>query len=223
MNKDLIELLNSKKLVVSEYLIKSSIKNKLSLNEFLVLIYIDNDLTKTFDIESMSNVIGIDSNSTMEALNSLMIKGLAKIESIKDGNLRMITEKVNIDSIYEQIIDDFESSTENQIEDDIYKKFEGEIGRPLSSMELEIISGWIKSGVKEEIIIGALKEAVYNGTTSFRYIDKIIYEWDKKGFKTMADVKKHQDARREQKNKDKEISKKEQEILEYDWLGSNDN
>ena len=52
----------------------------------------------------------------------------------------------------------------------------------------------------------------------FRYIDKIIYEWEKKGFKSMDDVKNHMDNRRTTKEKSKEVSKKEQEILDYDWL-----
>ena len=88
----------------------------------------------------------------------------------------------------------------------------------MSSMELEIINGWLSSGSSEEIVLGALKEAVYNGVTNFRYIDKIIYEWGKKGFKTMDDVNKHMKNRREEKYKDKEVSKKEEAILDYDWL-----
>ena len=55
---------------------------------------------------------------------------------------------------------------------------------------------------------------------NFRYIDRILYEWDKKGFKTMDDVNKHMKSRREEKFKDKEVSKKEETILDYDWLDS---
>ena len=81
-----------------------------------------------------------------------------------------------------------------------------------------MINGWLISGTPEEIVLGALREAIYNGVSNFRYIDKIIYEWEKKGFKTMDDVNKHIRSRREDKNKDKVISKKEQDILDYDWL-----
>ena len=87
-------------------------------------------------------------------------------------------------------------------------------------MELEIINGWLISGTSEEMILGALKEAVYNGVTSFRYIDKIIYEWERKGFKTMNDVSNHMKARREEKSKDKVIQKREQEIVDFDWLNN---
>ena len=218
MNKSIMKLLNSNKLVVNQYLIKVSNQNKLSLVEFLILVYIDNDITKNFDIDKMSEILFIDQNMLMEAFNSLMIKGLIKMDSVKDESLSMITEKLSINPVYEQIIDDIEQEQKVDEKDDIYKIFEREIGRTLSTMELEIISGWIQLGVSEELILGALKEAVYNGVTNFRYIDKIIYEWNKKGFQTMDDVKKHLESRREQKSKDKVVSKREQEIADFDWL-----
>ena len=86
----------------------------------------------------------------------------------------------------------------------------------MSSTELEIINGWLVSGTPEDIILGALKEAVSNDVRNFRYIDKIIYEWEKKGFKNMEDVNAYMTNRKESKNK--EISKKDQELSEYDWL-----
>ena len=35
-----------------------------------------------------------------------------------------------------------------------------------------------------------LKEAIYNGISNFRYIDRILYEWNKKGLKNKEDVGK---------------------------------
>ena len=81
-------------------------------------------------------------------------------------------------------------------------------------MELEIINAWLENNTSEEMIIGALKEAIYNGVKNFRYIDKIIYEWGKKGFKTMDDVKAHL------KNTNK--SPKKEELFDYDWLDDNE-
>ena len=68
--------------------------------------------------------------------------------------------------------------------------------------------------------MGALREAVYNGVTNFKYIDRIIYEWEKKGFKTMDDVSKHLMSRRENKSNNESISKTEQEVADYDWVNS---
>lgn len=217
--KQLKDILMAKKLVVNEYIIKVATLNNLSLNEFLVLVYLDNDFGNNFVIEKISEVLGLDINTTMEAFNSLMIKGLVSFETSKD-EMSKLNEVVNLDSVYSLMGEIASVSSFEEKKDDIFKTFEKELGRTMSSMELEIINGWLSSGSSEEIVLGALKEAVYNGVTNFRYIDKIIYEWGKKGFKTMDDVNKHMKSRREEKFKDKEVSKKEETILDYDWLDS---
>ncbi|HAB66799.1 MAG TPA: hypothetical protein DCE23_05475 [Firmicutes bacterium] len=217
MNNQLHEILKSKNLIIHDYIIKVAIDKKLSLTEFLILCFFDNNYSNSFDIELVSQVLNIDINTTMEAFNSLMIKGLVTLESVKDIENRL-NEVVKLDGLYDEIINNISSNIQEEQKVDIFKTFESELGRTISSMELELINGWLSSGTPEEIILGALREAVYNGVTSFRYIDKIIYEWEKKGFKTMDDVKKHMKTRREEKNKDKDISKKEQEISDYDWI-----
>ena len=62
---------------------------------------------------------------------------------------------------------------------------------------------------KQEIIIEALKEAVYNNVNNLRYIDKILSEWDKKGIKNIDDI---ENDRKNFKKKDKK------ELIDYNWL-----
>lgn len=219
MKEQLYKVLTSKKLVVSDYLIKVALNNNLSLTEFLILAYYDNSFSNTFEVELISSTIGIDVSSAMEAFNSLMIKGLVSLECVKDVENRL-NEVVRLDGVYASIIEDTEIEVKEEVKDDVFKSFEKELGRTISPMELEMINGWLISGTSEEMILGALKEAVYNGVTSFRYIDKIIYEWERKGFKTMNDVSNHMKARREEKSKDKVIQKREQEIVDFDWLNN---
>ncbi len=217
MKEQLYKLLTSKRLVVTDYLIKIAILNNLSLNEFLVLAYFDNSFNNSFEVELVSSTLGLDVTSTMEAFNSLMVKGLVSLESVKDIENRL-NEVVVLDGVYSSVIDNTISETKEDVKEDVFKVFERELGRTMSSMELELINGWLISGTPEELILGALREAIYNGVTNFRYIDKIIYEWEKKGFKTMDDVNAYIKNRRDEKSKDKVISKKEQDILDYDWL-----
>ena len=216
MKEQLKMLLNAKNLVINEYLIKVAVNQELSLNEFLVLIYLDNYNDKKFDIELMSNTLGIDVNKTMEAFNSLMIKGLVSLESVKD-ELSMFNEIVNLDEYYKLVYDVLKKKETKEVKDDVFKKFEQELGRPMSPMELEMINGWLNDNITEEIVIGALKEAVINGVTNFRYIDKIIYEWNKKGFKTIEDVNNYM-KNRNNEPKSKTVAKKEQEISDFNWL-----
>lgn len=214
---NLKKFLSSKHLVIDDYVIKVGITLELNLKEFLVLVYLINNYNASFDVELISKVLGLESADVMEAFNSLMIKGLVNLDSSKDAESRM-SEVVNLDGFYQLVIDDSNKTIREEEKVDIYKIFEQELGRTISSTELELIDGWLKSGTSEDLIIGALKEAIYNGVPRFRYIDKIIYEWDKKGFKSSDDVNKYLRNRREEIDKDKEISKKEQDILEYDWI-----
>ncbi len=217
MKEQLYKVLSAKKLVLNSFLIKVALDNNLSLNEFLVLVYFDNSFNNTFEVELVSTTLGIDVNSTLEAFNGLMIKGLVSLESVKDLDNRL-NEVVKLDGVYSSIVEATNNEAKEEIKEDVFKVFERELGRPMSSMELELINGWLVSGTSEEMILGALREAVYNGVTHFRYIDKIIFEWEKKGFKTMEDVTNHINNRREERSKKKEVTKKEQEILDYDWL-----
>ena len=57
---------------------------------------------------------------------------------------------------------------------DLLNQFQLEFGRLLSPMEQEIITDWKKEGFTEETIINGLKQAVYNGAVSLRYIHKIL-------------------------------------------------
>ena len=217
MKEQVWKLLNAKKLVVNEYLIKEAIRNNLSLDEFLVLVYFDNSYNGVFEVELVSKILGLDVNRTMEAFNSLMIKGLVTLESVKDLENRL-NEVVKLDGVYSSIVENTNEETKEEVKEDIFKTFEKELGRTMSPMELELINGWLISGTPEEIILGALREAVYNGVSNFRYIDKIIYEWEKKGFKNMNDVNAYIKNRYDEKVKDKAVIKKEQEISDYDWL-----
>lgn len=55
--------------------------------------------------------------------------------------------------------------------------FEHEFGRILSPIEVEIIDDWFNEGFTKEQMRDALKESVYNGKLSFKYISKILQSW----------------------------------------------
>ena len=102
-----------------------------------------------------------------------------------------------------------ENETESK-DTTLFDKFEKEFGRTLSPIEYEIIGAWIEGDFSEELILLALKEAIYNGVSNLRYIDKILYEWNKKGIKSKEDIEK------EREKFSKKDSKKE--VFDYDWL-----
>lgn len=75
-------------------------------------------------------------------------------------------------------------------ERNLFSIFEKEFGRPLSPMELETISGWVdQDRYPDELILMALKEAVFAGKVHFRYIDRILLEWSRNRVRTAQDAK----------------------------------
>ena len=217
MKGQISKIFKSKKLIINDYLISVA----RDLEEVLVLVYLDNNYNDSLDIELMSKVLDMDTSIVMESFNNLTIKNLVSLDSVKDIDSKVV-EKVNLEGLYSLIYDDLNNEYSEEKTIDIYKTFERELGRTISSKETEIIDGWLNTGTPEELILGALREAIYNGAPRFRYIDQIIYEWEKKGFKTMDDVSNYMKNSRSEIEKDEKTVKKEQDILEFDWI-NNDN
>ena len=162
---------------------------KLNLEEVLLLIYFMNEDVPTFDVEQINKITMISVNKILDSFTSLTNKGLISIDVIKENS--GVKEVVNLDPIYKCMIDGLMKNNKKVVNNNIFEKFEKEFSRTLSPMEYEIINDWLDKNTSEELILGALKEATYNGVNNLRYIDKIIYEWNKKGFKNMEDVNNH--------------------------------
>ena len=208
-----IELLKSTNIQISKTLFFNYKKLNITDSEFILLIYLINE--NIYNPKQIGIDLGISFPEVLEMINTLTEKGIMKIELAKINNIR--TEVVNLDSLYEKLAF-FIIKDDKEVEKPktLFDNFETELGRTLSPMEYEIINGWLTT-CSEEIIILALKEAIYNGVSNFRYIDRIINEWNKKGIKTKEDVEKN---KKEFKNNKKG---KNQELFDYDWLNDSDN
>ena len=194
---------------IPSVLLKEYKKLNINDNELIVLIYLLNQRDLEFNPAKISKELNNDMNNILNIINELSKKDLLKIDHIVDKNIHK--EVINLDSLYNKLafnILDKKIETKNAI----YDIFEKEFGRTLSPMEYEIIGAWQKN-FTDEIIIEALKEAVYNNVNNLRYIDKILSEWNKKGFKTPKDI---EEDRKNFKRKDKK------ELVEYDWLNENE-
>lgn len=201
---------DNKKLVAETIFIKEALKLNLSLNEFLLLLYFDNSYDSIFDIALLSKTLNMSEEQILQAYGSLMAKKLIKVVAIKDGYGKVI-EKVSLDNFYNEIKTEYKTKEEEIKKEDIYTIFEKEFGRTLSSMDYEIINAWIDNGFSEDLVIAALKEAVYNGVPNLRYIDKVLYEWNRKGIKKPTDIKK-------QLESIPEAPVYEASIMDFDWL-----
>ena len=210
MTEKVKEIIQNRDIVIPRILFINYNKIGLSEKELIFLIYIINN-TSVFNPKQISNELNITLSDVMETMETLNSKGIVKLELKKQGNIR--NEYINLDGLYEKLTYTILNQEKEETKTSIYDIFETEFGRTISPMEYEIISAWLENGTSEETIILALKEAIYNGVSNLRYIDKIISEWSKKGIKTREDVEKSRISFKQKK----EIKTKN-EILDYDWL-----
>lgn len=207
MSDTVVSLLKEKDVLIPNVLFLNYQKLEITEKELIILIYFIN-FGLIFNPKEIANTINYDQKEVMEIINNLSEKGIITIESRKENS--KIEEFINLDNLYNKLLFII-MNKEDKKDTSIYSVFESEFARTLSPIEFELIGGWLEQGITEELIVLALKEAVYNGVSSLRYIDKILYDWGKNGIKTEADVKN-----RKTKFKDKKDSKKD--LFEYDWL-----
>ena len=157
----------------------------------------------------------------MSLVDSLTDKGFIKVE-VKKNDKGIVEEVLLLDGFYSKVSllmrEDINKKQEDNINNsNIYETIEKEFGRTLSPIEAEIISAWLDNNTSEELIKEALKEAVFNGVSSLRYIDKILYEWGKKGIRTIKDVENNREKRNENKSKNDD-NNIDFDTLEWNWF-----
>lgn len=210
-NEVIYSIIKNKDYIIRPFLFKIIKENNLTINEILLLIYLTNQEHPELDLNLINRITTLSNEEILSSFSSLTAKGLISTKITKDGD--RVNEEISLDEIYKLAASDINKREIKKQEKNIFDLFESEFGRPLSPMEYELINAWINSGMNEELIKEALKEATYNGVSNLRYIDKIIYEWTKKGYKTASDIEKN-------KYK-KDDSKKENYFFEYNWLDEN--
>ena len=208
MNSKVIDLLKSKNYVVSDFLIKNYKVWNLDVDEFIILIYLMNSSNLVCDYKLISSELGMDLELVMNKINELSIKKLLEIKLLKNSSNKL-EEQISLDLLYNKVFMQIIDVKEEEDKSNIYSVFESELGRTLSPIEYELINGWLECNYKEEIILAALKEAVFNGVNNFRYIDRILFEWNKKGIDTVEKISKY----KKEFRKDTNV-----EVPDYDWL-----
>ena len=212
MDNKLLELLQEKPIVVPKIIFNKYKKLNITEEELILLIYMINVGNKvTYNPELFSKELDINKYKAMELINSLFEKQIINI-IVEKNQYNKTEEYIVFDLLYNKLIKEIIGAEDKKEEvgNDIFTIFEQELGRTISPMEYDMIKTWV-TDYNKEIVVEALKEAVYNGVNSFRYIDKILSEWHKKGLKTKDDVIKD-------KNNYRNKKKENVEYFEYNWL-----
>lgn len=215
----LVEIFSDGNIVVPMYFFKRYKDLKVTLEEFVFLMYLYNLGNKyLFDPNKFSSDLNIDLSTVMNYISSLTDKRLIRVEVLKNDK-GLMEEVVILDDFYKKLslITIGEANNSSNVDSDIFSIIEKEFGRTLSPIEYEIIKAWLDNNMSEDLIKEAIKEATFNGVSNLRYIDKILYEWGKNGIKTVKDVENNR-KKRNAKKKDEVVDDDLLDMVDWDWF-----
>lgn len=190
--------------VLNNLLIANYRRLNMTNQEFLVFIqvksFIDNGQDFP-DIQQIAQHMGESEQAIYQLLHELIKKKLLTIDSLKgaDGlthdvyDFSLLYEKLAV--LEEQSTEKVQVETQQTTRRQLFAQFESEFGRTLSPIELETIGNWIDEDRYQPALIQlALKEAVLNQVYNFKYIDKILMNWEKRNIRTPEEVQKYRNA-----------------------------
>ena len=215
MSEKLINYLKEKPIIIPRVLLTNYSKLNITAEELIILIYLmDKGNNIIYDINLFVKELSFTKRKVIELINNLVEKNILNITINKNSD-NVSEEYLNLDMLYRKITNIIldkvlPSSTNNE---DLFTIFEKEFGRTISPTEYEKINSWLNEDIDKTLIVEALKEAVYNSTTSLRYIETILYSWKKKGIKTKEDVNKERIRYKKSKN---EVI----EVPDFDWVNN---
>ncbi|HGD4605988.1 TPA: DnaD domain-containing protein [Streptococcus agalactiae] len=186
-------------------------------DDFLVwqFFYLQNttnlsDLTPSRIATSLDKTVA-DINRSISNLTSQGLLDVKTIELNHEIEIIFDTSPVfaKLDKLFEednQVIIDNKTSDSNRLKD-LVGDFERELGRLLSPFELEDLQKTLQEDqIDPDIVRAALREAVFNGKTSWNYINAILRNWRREGLTTLRQIEERKQAREDNQMKDLAIS-----------------
>lgn len=216
MENNVRKILMDRPLVIPRIIINNYKKLNITEEELIILIFIiDYGVDLEYNPSIFVQELNMDKYKVLELINSLKEKNILTI-LIKKENKKVSSEYISLQPLYDKIMNIVMDNKEKQIEIDenIYSIFENELGRTLSPLEYEKIKEMVTS-YGQELVVEALKEAVYNRANNLRYIETILSEWNKKGYKSKADILKDRENYRKKKTDNIKLP-------DIDWLNEDE-
>ncbi|MDD3187352.1 MAG: DnaD domain protein [Bacilli bacterium] len=204
-----IDLIKGSDVSMPRLLLNNYVKLNIKDRELIILLYLINEESSMYNPSKISADLNIPIKEVLMCINRLSEIGFVEIQIKKVA--KIVEEHISLDNLYQKLA--FLIVNEDKEPTNIYDAFEKEFGRTLSPIEFEIIS-YLESNFSEELILLALKEAIFNNAPSLKYVDRILQDWKKKNIKNASDVEKEKVKFKEAK--DAQIKPKE--LFDYDWL-----
>ncbi|MBR3661412.1 MAG: DnaD domain protein [Bacilli bacterium] len=213
MKSKLEKAIGDGNIVIPLYILKSFKKLKVTMDEFIFLMYLYNKQDKIdFNPEKIARDMNLDIMEVMGYISVLSDKGFLTLDVIKDNN--QLSEVINLSLFYEKI--SMLLMEKEEVKNDktkIIKYIEEELGRMLSSIEIETVNSWIQNEINEDLIKEGVRIAINDGVFSLKYIDRIIFDFKNRGIKTVDELKKsYEDSNKQENNIEMP------ELDDWNWL-----
>lgn len=151
------------------------------------------------DIRKIAKNLGTDERQVFEQLHQMMTNRLVeqKVRKLANGkedavyDFSLLVNKLVLLDEHDQ--DETVKTAAVNEREQTFNKLEAEFGRPLSSMEMQIVNDWLdRDNYSAEMIELALRQAVMNSALNLRYMERILSSWDRQGLRTAHDINEHE-------------------------------
>jgi len=195
----------------------------LNETEVLVVLHLLRYLSGNNDFptpKEIASYMTIDEKECANILGKLIQKGLLAIKQ-HENEQHQLSEAYSLDPLLEKLYAKKESNEEQ--EGTIFILFEQEFGRPLSPFEIETINVWLdEDKIAPALIKAGLRESVLMGKLNFKYIDRILREWKKKGIHTVEQARNASKNFHQKQGMQEEKPKKRDTSFYFNWLEGED-
>ena len=174
-----------------------------SSDDFLVwqFFYLQN----TTSIEEISpnqiaESIGKSVAEVNRSMSNLTEKGLLQYKTIVlNGEIEAVFDALPALERLDEIVGSHSTTVQTvpqNVLKDLVETFQQELGRLLTPFEIEDLTKTIQDDkTNPELVIAALREAVFNGKANWKYIQAILRNWRREGITTVSQV----EAKREER------------------------
>lgn len=177
-------------IAIPHKLLSSYVTIGLDETDVMVLLQIHRFLHMNIEFptpQQIASQLTLSEEQCATRLRDLFQRNFLEIKEFKNEQGQM-SEAYSLEPLWQRLLVN-QTEDENE-EGKLFILFEKEFGRPLSPFEIETINIWLdEDQMKPKLIVSALREAVLMSKLNFKYIDRILREWKRKGVQSVEQAK----------------------------------
>lgn len=230
----LVHLLKQGSMAVPTILFTEYKRLGLSEGQVMLLLHIrvfeEKEQTPFPTVSQLEERMHVSADQIVNWLQSLVRGGFLKIkEVVNEDGLR--SEHYSTAPLLEQLasscLDREPQARDDSVEEayeNLFQLFEREFARPLSPTECEYFTQWLDFDKHSEpMIVAALREAVFCEKLSFRYIDRILLDWQRNQINTPEEAVEYSRNFRNKgilyQSRENQVKEEEEETFSfYNWV-----